>query len=84
MTHALELADHRPGLHATRFHGVYRPSPSDAALCWSPQDWVVLCGWPVDRIGGNWQRAPQVAGRLRLCTRSLFFEPDDVRVPIVR
>jgi hypothetical protein len=26
----------------------------------------------------------QLPGRLRLCTKSMFFEPDDVRVPIVR
>ncbi|GLI70367.1 hypothetical protein VaNZ11_015146 [Volvox africanus] len=48
------------------------------------QDWVVTAAWPVDRVAGNWQRAPLVGGRVRLCTRSLFFEPDDVRIPIVR
>lgn len=71
-------------LYSTRIHGVHCAVPLNATLCSSAQDWVVLCGWPVERIAGNWQRAPQVAGRLRLCTRSLFFEPDDVRVPIVR
>ncbi|KAG2501969.1 hypothetical protein HYH03_000465 [Edaphochlamys debaryana] len=48
------------------------------------QDWVVLCAWPGERVAGNWARAPLLPGRVRLATRSLFFEPDDVRVPIVR
>lgn len=39
--------------------------------------------WP-QGLAGNWQRLPKLSGQLRLCTRSLFFEPDDVRVPIVR
>ncbi len=39
--------------------------------------------WP-QGLAGNWQRLPKLPGQLRLCTRSLFFEPDDVRVPIVR
>eukprot|EP00775_Hariotina_reticulata_P008774 gene8774-8953_t len=46
-------------------------------------DWVASCKWP-DAVEGNWQRLACLPGRLRLCTRSLFFEPDDVRVPIVR
>lgn len=44
----------------------------------------MLAAWPVDQVAGNWQRQPLLQGRLRLCTRSLFFEPDDVRVPIAR
>lgn len=35
-------------------------------------------------MSGNWQGAASLPGRLRLCTKSLFFDPDDVRVPIVR
>ncbi|KAF8059207.1 lvsF [Scenedesmus sp. PABB004] len=46
-------------------------------------DWVASCAWPAD-VEGNWQGAAALPGRLRLATRSLFFEPDDVRVPIVR
>lgn len=46
-------------------------------------DWVARCKWP-SSIRGNWGGLPELQGRLRLCTRSLFFEPDDVRVPIVR
>jgi factor associated with neutral sphingomyelinase activation len=46
-------------------------------------DWVATCKWPA-RVAGNWQGAPSLPGRLRLCTKSLFFDPDDVRVPIVR
>ncbi|MEW5307948.1 MAG: hypothetical protein WDW36_010315 [Sanguina aurantia] len=47
------------------------------------QDFVVTCRWPTG-VSGNWSNLPSLAGRLRLCTHSLFFEPDDVRVPIVR
>lgn len=47
------------------------------------KDWVASCKWPLE-IGGNWQGVPKLTGQLRLCTKSLFFEPDDVRVPIVR
>ena len=47
------------------------------------EDYVATCKWPAD-MAGNWVQAPQLQGRLRLCTRSLFFEPDDVRVPIAR
>lgn len=46
-------------------------------------DWVASCNWPAS-VAGNWQGAPSLPGRLRLCTKSLFFDPDDVRVPIVR
>lgn len=46
-------------------------------------DWVASAVWP-DGVEGNWSGAQQLPGRLRLATRSLFFEPDDVRVPIVR
>lgn len=46
-------------------------------------DWVATARWPPG-VAGNWQRAPRLPGQLRLCTRSLFFEPDDPRVPIVR
>ena len=47
------------------------------------QDFVASCRWPASVVG-NWQRLPRLPGTLRLCTKSLFFEPDDVRVPIVR
>jgi factor associated with neutral sphingomyelinase activation len=47
------------------------------------RDFVASCSWPAD-VKGNWQRAVQLPGTVRLCTRSVFFDPDDVRVPIVR
>lgn len=47
------------------------------------EDYVATCKWPTG-MAGNWAQASQLQGRLRLCTRSLFFEPDDVRVPIAR
>lgn len=47
------------------------------------RDWVVVAKWP-EAVAGNWQKSSQLSGRLRLCTRSLFFEPDDVRIPVVR
>jgi hypothetical protein len=46
-------------------------------------DWVASCGWPAG-VPGNWGGAARLPGRLRLATKSLFFEPDDARVPIVR
>ena len=47
-------------------------------------DWVASCtGWPI-AVTGNWSGAPTLPGRLRLASKSLFFEADDVRVPIVR
>lgn len=46
-------------------------------------DWVATARWPPG-VAGNWQRAPRLPGQLRLATKSLFFEPDDARVPIVR
>lgn len=39
--------------------------------------------WP-SAIEGNWSSAERLPGRLRLASKSLFFEPDDVRVPIAR
>jgi hypothetical protein len=46
-------------------------------------DWVATCSWPAT-VPGNWQGLAELPGRLRLCSKSLFFDPDDVRVPIVR
>ena len=49
------------------------------------KEFVATCQWPSD-VAGNW-RAPSstpIPGQLRLCTKSLFFEPDDIRIPIVR
>jgi hypothetical protein len=46
-------------------------------------DWAASCKWP-SNVEGNWQGLAALPGRLRLCTKSLFFEPDDVRAPIVR
>lgn len=47
------------------------------------QEFVVECHWPLE-IEGNWSGKPVLSGTLRLCTKSLFFEPDDVRTPVVR
>jgi hypothetical protein len=41
------------------------------------------CRWPAE-VTGSWQGAVPLEGRVRLATRALFFDPDDVRVPIVR
>ena len=46
-------------------------------------DWVAAVVWPA-AVSGNWQGVPKVPGRLRLCSKSIFFEPDDVRIPIAR
>ncbi len=47
------------------------------------EDWVAEARWP-SNVSGNWQGLPKLQGRLRLCSKSIFFEPDDVRNPIVR
>lgn len=47
------------------------------------EDWVAEVRWPTN-CSGNWQGLPKLQGRLRLCSKSIFFEPDDVRSPIVR
>jgi len=47
------------------------------------KDWVAHCQWPAG-VTGNWQGKPKLEGRLRLCTKSLMFDADDSRVPIVR
>lgn len=47
------------------------------------EDWVCEARWPAN-VSGNWQGLPKLQGRLRLCSKSLFFEPDDARIPIVR
>ena len=46
-------------------------------------DWETACQWPAG-VAGNWAAQPRLAGRLRLCSKSLFFEPEDTRVPIAR
>lgn len=46
-------------------------------------DWIVECRWP-SNVDGNWQSLKSVPGTLRLCSKSMFFEPDDTRVPIIR
>ena len=47
------------------------------------EDFVAEARWP-SNVSGNWQGLPKLPGRLRLCSKSIFFEPDDVRSPIVR
>jgi len=46
-------------------------------------DFVATCVWP-SAVPGNAQQVKSMPGSLRLCSKSLFFEPDDVRVPIIR
>lgn len=46
-------------------------------------DWAASAVWPAT-VDGNWSGAPRLPGRLRLASKSLFFDPDDTRVPIVR
>ena len=46
-------------------------------------DFVASCVWPA-AVPGNVQQVRNMPGSLRLCSKSLFYEPDDVRVPIVR
>ena len=46
-------------------------------------DFVASCNWPA-AVPGNVQRVTSIPGSLRLCSKSLFFDPDDVRIPIAR
>lgn len=46
-------------------------------------NWVAQCHWPLSSES-TFQKANKLAGTLRLCSKSLFFEPDDVRLPIAR
>ena len=46
-------------------------------------DWVATAVWPPS-VPGNAAGAPTLPGRLRLASKSLFFEPDDPRCPIAR
>lgn len=45
--------------------------------------WGAAATWP-SSVAGNWAAAPRLPGRLRLASKSLFFEADDARVPIIR
>jgi factor associated with neutral sphingomyelinase activation len=47
------------------------------------RDWVAVAVWP-ENLEGNWQGKSQLQGRLRLCSKSLMFDADDSRVPVVR
>lgn len=48
------------------------------------RDYVATCVWPAD-VQGNWQSSRQgVPGQIRLCSKSVFFDADDMRIPIVR
>ncbi|KAK2075812.1 hypothetical protein QBZ16_001553 [Prototheca wickerhamii] len=46
-------------------------------------DFVAECDWP-EEVPGNWSGRARLPGSLRLASCSVFFDPDDVRVPIVR
>ncbi|CAD7696355.1 unnamed protein product [Ostreobium quekettii] len=47
------------------------------------QEYVCACRWPGE-VEGNWKGADELPGTLRLCSKSLFFDADDVRVPVIR
>ena len=46
-------------------------------------DFVATCAWPA-AVPGNLQKVRSMPGSMRLCSKSIFFDPDDGRVPIVR
>ena len=46
-------------------------------------NWVAQCQWPLTSES-TFQKANKLSGTLRLCSKSLFFEPDDIRLPIAR
>ena len=75
-------------LDATHIYGRNRPAGRFNLLLLSEgeyyiRDFVAECAWP-EGVSGNQQGMRQIPGTLRVCTHSLFFDPDDVRVPIVR
>lgn len=47
------------------------------------RDYVATADWP-ECVSGVALGRLRLPGQLRLATKSLFFEPDDLRVPIVR
>lgn len=48
------------------------------------QDWMAICrsGWTHLKNADSLQHC-RLKGRLRLCSKSIFFEPDDINLPIV-
>ncbi|KAK9801335.1 hypothetical protein WJX73_005585 [Symbiochloris irregularis] len=46
-------------------------------------NWMAHCTWPL-KGESTFQADDRIAGTLRLGSKSLFFEPDDVRLPIAR
>ncbi|GMH42025.1 hypothetical protein BSKO_09944 [Bryopsis sp. KO-2023] len=47
------------------------------------QEYICVCRWP-NEVAGNWNGQSDVHGTLRVCSKSLFFEADDIRIPVVR
>lgn len=47
------------------------------------QEYICICRWPKN-VPGNWNTGEEVHGTLRVCTKSLFFEADDIRIPVIR
>ena len=46
-------------------------------------NWVATSQWP-STATSLYQPGARISGTLRLCTKSLFFDPEDVRLPIIR
>ena len=46
-------------------------------------NWVATSQWPSNATS-LYQPGAKISGTLRLCTKSLFFDPEDVRLPIIR
>ena len=47
-------------------------------------NWVAHCQWPLGSESTFQKANNKLSGTLRLCSKSLFFEPDDIRLPIAR
>ena len=47
-------------------------------------NWVATAQWPGSSGSAPAHAQGRTPGTLRLCTKSLFFDPTDMRLPIVR
>ncbi|KAL4538454.1 hypothetical protein Ndes2437A_g01474 [Nannochloris sp. 'desiccata'] len=60
------------------------PRPSSATTTTATEEQISQPQLHQQHECRNKHGAASISGQIRLCTKSLFFEPDDVRIPIVR
>ncbi|MCO5581867.1 hypothetical protein L7F22_035756 [Adiantum nelumboides] len=47
------------------------------------QDWMAVCRYGSFGLDAQIGHPRRIRGRLRLCSKSIFFEPDDISLPII-